>query len=74
MAKGVKPAPPFGLDVGFDEALERFAQTKPSEVEASIERGKQTKPLSGKRKPPSGAADGVVSLRRRRMRKRDTGR
>jgi len=76
MAKGVKPAPPFHLDMGFDEALERFAGTKPSEVEASIERGKQTKPPGGKRKrkPPDDKAESVVDLRRRRIRKRDTGR
>jgi hypothetical protein len=76
MAKGVKPAPPFKLDMGFDEALERFARTKPSEVEASIEQGKQSKPPGGKRrrKPPDDKAESVVDLRRRRMRKRDTGR
>ena len=76
MAKGVKPTPPFKLDMGFDEALERFARTKPSEVEVSIEQGKQSKPPGGKRtrKPPDDKAESVVDLRRRRMRKRDTGR
>jgi hypothetical protein len=76
MAKGVKPAPPFKLDMGFDEALERFARAKPSEVEASIEQGKQSKPPDGKqkRKPSGDKVESVVDLRRRRMRKRDTGR
>jgi hypothetical protein len=74
MAKGVKPTPPFHLDMGFDEALERFTRTKPSEVEASIERGKQSKPPGGKREPSGDKVESVVDLRRRRMRKRDTGR
>jgi len=75
MAKRAKQAPPFHLDMGFDEALERFVRTKPSEVEASIARGKQAKPSGGKRKgkPPKDDS-GVVDLRRRRMRKRETGR
>ena len=76
MAKGAKHPSPLRLDMGFDEALERFARTKPSEVEAAMVQGKQKKPPSGKRKrkPPGDAAEGVVDLRRRRMRKRETGR
>lgn len=70
--------PPLGLDMPFDEALERFIGTDPREVEASIGRSKHKKPPGGKkkRKPSSGNAqsDAVVSLRDRRMRKRNTGR
>lgn len=77
MAKGVKHPSPLRIDMDFDEALERFAQTKPSEVDALIKRGKKVKPPGGKkRKPPSGSAqsDAVVDLRHRRMRKRNEGR
>jgi len=77
MAKGVKHPSPFKIDMGFDEALERFIGTKPSEVDGLIERGKKTKPPGSKRKrkPPGGSSqsDSVVDLRRRRMRKRNTG-
>jgi hypothetical protein len=76
MAKDAKHPSPLRLDMGFDEALERFARAKPSEVEVLIERGKQEKPPGGKRerKPSGDKAESVVDLRRRRMRKRDTGR
>ena len=43
MAKGVKRPSPLKTDMGFDEALERFIGTKPSEVDALIERGKTEK-------------------------------
>ena len=70
--------PPLGLDMPFDEALERFIGTDPKEVEKSIRRSKQKKPPGSKkkRKPSGGNAqsDVVVSLRDRRMRKRNTGR
>jgi hypothetical protein len=74
MTKGVKHPSPFKIKMGFDEALERFIGTKPSEVEALIKRGKKGKP-PGKRKPSGGSSqsDTVVDLRRRRMRKRNTG-
>ncbi|SON56732.1 hypothetical protein HDIA_3191 [Hartmannibacter diazotrophicus] len=39
-----KTEPPFGLDMDFGEALERFARTDPKEVAESIERSKQKKP------------------------------
>ena len=42
--RGKKLEPKLKLDMPFDEALERFAQTKPKEVERSIERAKQKKP------------------------------
>lgn len=41
-AKGKKLEPKLGMEMpDFDEALRRFAQTKPKEVEKSIERAKQ---------------------------------
>lgn len=76
MAKGAKR--PFKLDIDPDEFLERAIRTKPTEVDALIERGKQKKAPGSKRarKPPGGTsqADDVIDLRRRRMRKRETGR
>jgi hypothetical protein len=56
--------------------LERFISTKPSEVDALIERGKTKKPTGGKRKSSddSHPSDPVVDLRHRRMRKRNEGR
>jgi hypothetical protein len=42
-AKGKKLEPKLKLDMPFGEALARFVQTKPKEVEKSIERGKQKK-------------------------------
>ena len=36
----------------FGEALDRFAETKPKEVAASIARSKKAKPPGGKLKPP----------------------
>jgi hypothetical protein len=77
MTKGVKHPSPFKIKMTFDEALERFIRTKPSEVEENIKRSKAKKAPGGKRKrKPSGGsvqAESVVSLRRRRMRKRNTG-
>ncbi len=75
MAKGVKHPSPLRIDMGFDEALERFIGTKPSEVEALIKRGKKGKPPGTKRKESSGSSqsESVVDLRRRRMRKQETG-
>jgi hypothetical protein len=78
MTKGVKHPSPFKIKIGFDEALERFIRTKPSEVEESIKRSKTKKPPGSKRKrKPSGGvsqSENVVSLRVRRMRKRNEGR
>jgi hypothetical protein len=80
MTKGVKHPSPFKIKMGFDEALERFIRTKPSEVEESIKRSKTKKPPGGKRKrKPSGGtsqvgSEAVVDLRSRRMRKRNEGR
>jgi hypothetical protein len=75
--KGTPPEPPLGLDMPFDEALKRFIGTNPKEVEASIKRAKKKKPPGGKKKSPSdGDVDqkNVVSLRDRRIRKRNYGR
>lgn len=75
--KATPPEPPFGLDMPFDEALKRFIATDPREVEDNIKRSKKRKPPGGKKKPPSdGKIDerNVVSLRDRRMLKRNYGR
>ena len=80
MTKGAKHPSPFKIKMGFDEALERFIRTKPSEVEENIKRSKTKKPPGAKRKrkAPGGTiqdkSETVVSLRRRRMRNRNTGR
>ncbi len=63
------------LDMPFDEALERFVGVDPAEVRGNIKRSKKKKPPGGKR--PSGGssqAENVVSLKVRRIRKRNTGR
>jgi hypothetical protein len=49
---GKRLEPPFGLDIDFGEALERFTRTKPGEVAASVERSKQKKPPGAE--PPGG--------------------
>lgn len=81
MTKGKKHPSPFKIKMSFDEALERFIRTKPDEVEENIRRSKTKKPPGSKRKrKPSGgvgaqtASESVVSLRLRRMRKRNEGR
>lgn len=77
MAKRAKPLPPFSLDMDADEFLERTIRTDPAEVEALIKRSKQKKPPGTKRaRKGSGGtsqSENIVSLRRRRMRKRATG-
>lgn len=75
--KGKKLQPKFGLDMSFNEAIARFIRADPGEVDALVKRGKRKKPPGSKRRKPSGGtsqSETVVSLRRRRMRKRDTGR
>lgn len=42
--KGKKLEPKLHLDMDFGEALERFIQTKPEEVEEGIKRSKTKKP------------------------------
>ncbi len=53
-AKDKSQEPKLGLDMDFDEALDRFIQTKPGEVEASIVRSKQKRILPAKKKKPGG--------------------
>ena len=75
--KSTPPEPPLGLDMPFEEALRGFIGTDPSELEASVKRAKKKKPPGGKKKAPSdGVVDqkNVVSLRDRRIRKRNHGR
>jgi hypothetical protein len=85
MAKRAKrpkyPLPPFGLDMDVDEAFERFVGTDPREVDEIIRRSKTKRPLGAKKKTPGGKkgppgtpSKNVVSLRDRRMRKRNYGR
>ncbi len=65
------------IDMPFSEALERFAGTDTREIDASIKRAKTKKPPGGKKAKPSGgkvSGKNVVSLRQRRIRKRNTGR
>jgi hypothetical protein len=56
------------LDMGFGEALERFAHVKPSEMHANIRKAKKKKPPGGKKHAPPDDASGqnVVRLRDRR--------
>lgn len=63
------------LDMPFAEALERYAGTSPQEMHANIARAKKKRPPGGK-KPSSGHGEGenVVSLTKRRVRKKLTGR
>ncbi len=73
--KSTPPDPPFGLDMPFDEALKRFIGTNPKEVEDNIRRSKKKKPPSkAKKASPGGDQENVVSLRHRRMAKRNNGR
>jgi hypothetical protein len=41
--KGKKLKPKLKLDMSFEEALGRFAHTKPQEMERSVEKSKQKK-------------------------------
>lgn len=60
------------LEMSFAEALRRYAGTNPAEMHANIKRAKKKKPPGGKkRKPSGGRSQNVVSLRDRRMRKRN---
>ncbi|HEY2445182.1 MAG TPA: hypothetical protein VGI20_05525 [Rhizomicrobium sp.] len=59
----------FGLDMPFNEAMERFIDVDPREVQANIDRSKKKKPPGGKKKkraPPGKKAKDVISLRERR--------
>jgi hypothetical protein len=73
--KSTPPDPPFGLDMPFDEALKRFIGTDPKEVDENIKRSKKKKPPSKAKKAlPGGDQKNVVSLRHRRMAKRNNAR
>jgi hypothetical protein len=58
MTKGVKHPSPLRIDMGFNEALERFVGTKPKELDALIVRAKSKKP------PGEKAPRRVVSKKR----------
>jgi hypothetical protein len=47
--RGSKLDPKLKLDMSFDEALTRFAQTKPKEVERSVSKAKQKKAAKPKK-------------------------
>jgi hypothetical protein len=71
--KSVKPEPPLGLDMPFDEALRRFIGVDPKEVEASVKRA-QKKKLGDKKEAPSAIIDDVATtLPDRPVRKRKYG-
>jgi hypothetical protein len=73
--KSAPPDPPFGLDMPFEEALKRFIGADPKEVEENIKRSKKKKPPGKTKKAlPGGDQENVVSLRHRRMAKRNNGR
>ncbi|MGY4233329.1 hypothetical protein ACVIIW_004481 [Bradyrhizobium sp. USDA 4449] len=67
------PEPPFGLDMPFDEALKRFIGTDPREVQANIDKSKKKKPPGTRPGGKKVDQKNVVSLRSRRMRKRNDG-
>lgn len=68
------PEPPFGLDMPFDEALKRFIGTDPKEVQANIDKSKKKNPPGTRPGGKKVDQENVVSLRGRRMRKRNDGR
>ena len=77
MAKGKKHPSPLRLGMGFDEALERFIKADPQEMKGNVKKSKQKKPpgsKSKKRKLSGGISQSVISLRDRRMQKRNKGR
>jgi len=53
-----KLEPPLNLDMDFGEALKRFLQTDPKEVEESVERSKTKKPPGSKTPTASTAKSG----------------
>jgi len=75
--RATPPEPPLGLDMPFDEALRRFIGTNPQELDANVTRSKKKKPPGTKKKAAPGGNDdqkNVVSLRSRRIAKRNNGR
>ena len=55
--RGKKLEPKLGLNMPFAELVERLVQTKPKEVERSIEKAKQKNPATIKRKKQRRKAD-----------------
>jgi hypothetical protein len=66
--KGTKLEPKLKLNMSFEEALARFTQADPKEVEECIRKSRQKKPPGSKKKPSGGSNLGknVVKLRDRR--------
>lgn len=62
--KGKKLEPPLKLDMSFGEALARFVQTKPEEVDTGIARSKQRKPPGDE--APGGKSSGQIKDRNRK--------
>lgn len=48
-----KTEPPLYIDMDFGEALARFAQTKPSEVEGLVKQAKQAKVAEAAKAAPA---------------------
>jgi hypothetical protein len=68
MTKGIKHPSPFKIKMGFDEALGRFIQTKPREVEVNIKKSKRKKPKQ--KKPKQKKPPGRIKPRRQLRKKR----
>ena len=55
-----KLEPPLFLDMGFEEALARFAKTDPREIDESVDRSKKKKPPGDKTTRRRPKKDGPV--------------
>lgn len=66
-----KHNPKLALNMGFGEALMRFAQVDPTEVAQLVERSKAKKPPRAKKRAGGGSPSdqNVVSLRRARLKR-----
>src|ERR1700687_1205216 len=66
-----KHNPKLALNMGFSEALMRFAQADPTEVAQLVERSKTKKPPRAKKRSRGGSPSGqnVVSLRNARAKR-----
>jgi hypothetical protein len=67
--KGTKLEPKLKLNMSFEEALARFTQADPKEVEECIRKSRKKKPPGSKKKPSGGSdalSQNVVRLRDRR--------
>ena len=68
----------LGLDIPFNEALERYVRASPKQLEAVVKQSKKKTPPGGrkkKRKPPSKKvkATNVISLKQRKISMRRRG-